>query len=110
LHGSYSTPEHADEIAAVEGVDVLMLGPADFSILGGFPGQFTHPKVDEALKVLAKAADKHGKAWGTTAGTVQRMQELVERGARWTTCGCDLTWVKNGLEQARRDLAAIKRP
>lgn len=100
--------EHADEIAAVEGVDVLMLGPADFSILGGFPGQFGHPKVDEALKIIAKAADRHGKAWGTTAGTPERMQELIDRGARWTTCGCDLIWVKQGLELAKQNVAKLK--
>ena len=101
--------EHADAIAAVEGVDVVMLGPADFSILGGFPGQFTHPKIDEALQVLARATERHGKAWGTVAGSPQRVQELLDRGARWTTCGCDLIWVKNGMEQAKRDLAALQR-
>jgi 4-hydroxy-2-oxoheptanedioate aldolase len=99
--------EHADEIAAVEGIDVLMLGPADFSILSGIPGQFQHPKIDEALKVIAQAAARHGKAWGTVAGTPQRVQELLNRGALWTTIGCDLIWVKNGLEQAKRDIAGM---
>jgi 4-hydroxy-2-oxoheptanedioate aldolase len=102
--------EHADEIAAVEGVDVIMLGPADFSILGGFPGQFSHPRIDEALQVIARAAERHGKAWGTPTGTPQRMQELLDRGARWMTCGCDLIWVKNGLEQARKNLDALRYP
>jgi 4-hydroxy-2-oxoheptanedioate aldolase len=99
--------EHADEIAAVEGVDVVMLGPADFSILVGVPGQFEHPKVDEALQVVARAADRHGKAWGTIASSPERVQQLLDRGALWTTCGCDLIWVKNGLEQARRDIARM---
>lgn len=99
--------DQVDEIAAVEGVDVIMLGPADFSILGGFPGQFTHPKIDEALRRIAAAADRHGKAWGIPAGSPQRIKELLGRGARWTTCGCDLIWVKNGLEQAKRDVAGI---
>lgn len=101
------TLEHVDEIAAVEGVDVIMLGPADFSILSGIPGQFTHPKIDEALNRIAAAATRHGKAWGTPAGSPQRMKELIDRGALWTTCGCDLIWVKNGLEQARRDIDAL---
>lgn len=96
-----------DEIAAVEGVDVVMLGPADFSILGGFPGQFDHPKIDEALKKIAAAADRHGKSWGIPGGSPQRIKELLARGARWTTCGCDLIWVKNGLEQAKKDLQEI---
>lgn len=99
--------EQVDEIAAVEGVDVVMLGPADFSILSGFPGQFNHPKIDEALKKIAAATDRHGKAWGTPAGSPQRIKELLDRGARWTTCGCDLIWVKNGLEQAKRDIASL---
>jgi 4-hydroxy-2-oxoheptanedioate aldolase len=99
--------ERVDEIAAVEGVDVIMLGPADFSILAGIPGQFQHPLIDEALRKLAAAADRHGKAWGTTAGTPARVKELIERGALWTTCGCDLIWVKNGLEQARRDMESL---
>src|SRR5262245_60057009 len=84
-----------------------MLGPADFSILGGFPGQFQHPKIDEALKVLAGAAGRHGKAWGTVAGTPQRARQLLDQGALWTTCGCDLIWVKNGLEQAKREIATM---
>ncbi len=99
--------EHADEIAAVEGIDVIMLGPADFSILCGIPGQFQHPKIDEALKVIAQATARHGKAWGTVAGTPERVQELLNRGALWTTIGCDLIWVKNGMEQAKRDIAGM---
>jgi 4-hydroxy-2-oxoheptanedioate aldolase len=102
--------KHADEIAAVEGVDVVMLGPADFSILCGVPGQFEHPKVEEALNVVARAADRHGKAWGTIASTPERARQLVERGALWTTCGCDLIWVKNGLEQARADIVRMTAP
>jgi 4-hydroxy-2-oxoheptanedioate aldolase len=96
-----------DEIAAVEGVDVIMLGPADFSILSGIPGEFQHPKIDEALRAIAAAATRNGKTWGTVAGTPQRIRELIDRGARWMTCGCDLLWVKNGLEQARGDVDAI---
>lgn len=99
--------ERADEIAAVEGIDVLMLGPADFSILADVPGQFDHPKIDDALNKLAAAADRHGKAWGAPTGTPQRMRQLLDRGARWVTCGCDLIWVKNGLEAALRDLAEL---
>ncbi len=99
--------EKVDEIAAVPGVDVVMLGPADFSILSGVPGQFDHPKIQVALERLKAACDRHGKAWGAPAGSPQRIKQLLDMGARWTTCGCDLIWVKNGLEQAKRDLAAL---
>lgn len=99
--------ERADEIAAVEGVDVLMLGPADYSILAGIPGQFRHPKVDEALLKIKAAAERHGKHWGTVAGSFERVQQLIEMGARWTTCGCDLIWVKEGLDRAKKQLGEL---
>lgn len=98
---------NVDEIAAVEGVDIIMLGPADYSILGGFPCQFDHPKIDEALSRIAAAANRHGKAWGTPGINLPRVKQLLDRGAMWTTIGCDLIWVKNGLEQAKRDVAAL---
>src|SRR5690606_13754416 len=53
-----------DEIAAVEGVDIIFLGPADFSILSGFPGDFGNKKIDDAVDKIAAAAKKHGKHWG----------------------------------------------
>lgn len=99
--------ERVDEIAAVEGVDVVMLGPADFSILAGIPGQFSHPKIHEALQQIKRACDRHGKHWGTVAGTPQRVKELIDMGARWTTGGCDLIWVMQGLQQAQRDYGEL---
>ena len=66
--------ENADAIARVEGVDVLMLGPADFSILSGIPGQFDHPLMNEAIDRIADAARKAGKHWGVpvaSAGSIR---------------------------------------
>src|SRR5690242_9852070 len=53
--------EHVDAIAAVEGVDVLFLGPADFTVLSEIPGQFDHPSVQDAMRRVAGAARKAGK-------------------------------------------------
>src|SRR5262249_33493871 len=44
-----SAVANAEAIAAVEGVDVLFLGPADLSILSGVPGQWDHPILKEAV-------------------------------------------------------------
>ena len=35
--------EHVEEIAAVDGIDVLFFGPGDFGVLSGIPGQSAHP-------------------------------------------------------------------
>jgi len=97
----------AEAIAAVEGVDVLMLGPADFSILSGIPGQFDHPLVQEAKHAIARAAAKAGKSWGCPSGSVHETRELLAAGARFICHQADIVMVKNGLEQIRRDFAPL---
>jgi len=50
-----------DEIAAVEGIDVLLIGPNDLSISLGLPGQTLDPLVLEAITKVADSADRHNK-------------------------------------------------
>ena len=51
----------AGEIAAVPGVDVLAFGANDFTAELGVPGQYTDPRVTEAISALSAAAKQHGK-------------------------------------------------
>jgi 4-hydroxy-2-oxoheptanedioate aldolase len=53
-----------DQIAALEGVDHLFVGPADLSTSLGVPGEFLHPKVIDAMQAIASAASRNGKSWG----------------------------------------------
>jgi 4-hydroxy-2-oxoheptanedioate aldolase len=92
---------NADEIAAVEGVDVLFLGPGDFSILSGVPGRFGHPLLADAVRKIAAAAERAGKAWGMPTPSPERTRELLGMGARFLAHGADILMVKNGLESIR---------
>lgn len=60
--------QNAGEIAAVDGVDVVFMGPTDLSSSLGMPGQGTHPEV---LAVIEKAG-KQAQAAGRAAGTIAR--------------------------------------
>ncbi len=53
--------ENAEAIAAVEGLDILLIGSGDLSTDFGVPGQVDHPKIEAAYKTLAAACKKHGK-------------------------------------------------
>jgi len=97
----------ADEIAAVDGVDVLFLGPGDFSILSGIPGQLEHELVQDALRTVARAAEKAGKHWGCPAFSVEHARQLIEMGARFICHQADILMVKSGMEQLRRDFAPL---
>jgi 4-hydroxy-2-oxoheptanedioate aldolase len=98
---------HAEAMAAVEGVDVLFLGPGDFSILAGVPGQFDHPKIKDAMKQVAAAAKKAGKHWGMPIFSVEHAKEVLELGGRFLCHGADLLMVKNGLEDIAKRFAPL---
>ena len=99
--------EQAEEIAAVDGVDVLMLGPADFSILSGIPGQFAHELVRKAILKIARAAQETGKHWGCPSGSIEQTEELLEMGARFICHMADIVLVKNGLEKVQNDFGPL---
>lgn len=99
--------ENADAIARVEGVDVLMLGPADFSILSGIPGQFDHPLMNEAIDRIADAARKAGKHWGVPVASAEKAAEMLDRGARFLPHHADIVMIKNALEQIQRQFKPL---
>lgn len=99
--------EQVDEIARVEGVDALMLGPADFSVLSGIPGQWHHPLVEQALQRISQAAAAAGKQWGAPGLTLDYARRLLEMGAGFVCGSADLILLKNGLEQVQREFGAL---
>ena len=99
--------DRAEAIAATPGVDVLMLGPADFSILGGFPFQFDHPQIIKAMETIATAARNTGKHWSRTAGSLEQAQLSLEMGARLLFHNSDIVIVKNGLEQIQKQFEPL---
>jgi 4-hydroxy-2-oxoheptanedioate aldolase len=91
--------ECVDEIAAVEGVDLLFIGPGDLSISLGHPFQVNHSSMQKAIDRVAEAAAKHGKWWGMPTGSPQSAQGLIDRGARFVVCGGDHGALVNGLRE-----------
>jgi 2-keto-3-deoxy-L-rhamnonate aldolase RhmA len=53
--------EHANQIAAVNGIDALWIGQFDLSTSLGIPGQFDHRSFQEATRKVVEACRKHGK-------------------------------------------------
>ena len=60
--------DNSDQIAAVEGIDVLLIGPNDLSISLGFPGDLMNPIELDAIAHVAANCKKHGKLFGLHAG------------------------------------------
>ncbi len=99
--------ERCDEIIRVEGVDMLMLGPADFSILSGRPGEFSHSSVEHARSRIAEVARAAGKQWASTSGSISDARQLAEMGAGLVFCGNDLVLLRREIIAMRDEFSAM---
>ncbi|MBP7933909.1 MAG: aldolase [Phycisphaerae bacterium] len=97
----------AEAIARVEGVDGLFFGPADYSVLSGFPGQFESPRIQRAVEAVAKAAKKTGKHWGTPAFHADHAKWLLSLGATVLCHNADLVLVKEGLKRIQEQFRPL---
>jgi 4-hydroxy-2-oxoheptanedioate aldolase len=91
---------NADEIAAVPGVDVLLIGTNDLCAEMGIPGDFGHERVADAYQKMIAASRKHGKHPGM-AGIYNEpiMQRYIGMGARFILSGADAAFLMAGATQ-----------
>jgi 2-keto-3-deoxy-L-rhamnonate aldolase RhmA len=103
---------HVEEIASVEGVDILQVGTHDMTTAMGIPGQLDHPRLAEAVETMARACAAHGKVLGI--GGIRDDQALAARfiraGARFVTANNDGAFALQGgrrlAEMLRAAIAA----
>lgn len=76
-------------IAALPGYDMLFFGPGDFSQSIGAPGDWNNPKLIEARKLVAKAANDHGK-FAATSGGINSLEEFLDLGYKFVNVGADI--------------------
>ena len=89
-----------DDIAALDGVDVLFVGPLDLSFALGVPLQFgSAPFIDALDRVLA-AAITHGKTAGILAASANLASDYIGRGFRFVTIGSDSSMLAGAVQDA----------
>lgn len=98
--------EAAEQIAAVDGIDALLVGPNDLSISLGCPGDFTCDVESRAIETVAVAVEKHGKIFGMHAG-MNLLKQWRPRGLRLLMCGIDTTILCNGMQSIADDLSTL---
>ena len=102
--------ESAEEIAAVDGVDMVLIGTNDLLADMDLTGQFDHEKVREAYTRTIAACRKHGKHTGVggLSSKPKLVAEFVKMGARYVSTGTDLAFLlAEATQRAKqvRDLA-----
>ncbi|OZI79033.1 MULTISPECIES: HpcH/HpaI aldolase family protein [Bordetella] len=99
--------EQADAIAAVDGVDMLLVGAGDLAADLGVAGQPGHALVAAAFDTVIAACRRHGKAAGAggLAGHPEALAQAVARGVRFVSAGTDTGFL---LAAATAKVAAIR--
>jgi len=90
--------ENVDAIAAVPGVDVLFVGPADLSQSLGVPCQFDNPLLLDTICQVTEQIRSFGKAVGIHAPTIELAREFSGMGIQYITTSFDIRFLLAGAK------------
>lgn len=86
-----------EEIAAVEGVDGVFIGPADLGASLGYLGQTEHPDLWRVITDALSRIRARGKAAGVLTGNPDLIAAAIAAGANFVAVGADITVFATGL-------------
>ncbi len=99
--------DNAEAIGAIDGVDVLFVGPADLSVSLGIAQQFDRPEFQAALDKVTQACQETNK----TAGIISFVPdpgELIGRGFSFIGAGSDGSMVTQGMKRLAENMNRYK--
>jgi 4-hydroxy-2-oxoheptanedioate aldolase len=96
--------DSADAIAAVDGVDMLLVGANDLSVELGIAGQMDDPRIHAAFLHVIDVCRKHGKAVGLggIGGRPDLIRQYQQLGAGYVSTGNDISFLIGAAAQKRQ--------
>lgn len=98
--------ENVADIAAVDALDALFVGPADLSAALGMLGQYEDPEFEAALDRIMETAHDQGVPVGTLATSAAGPEHWVDRGMDFVIAGIDAEYLAEGANAARAEFDA----
>jgi len=95
---------HLDDIAALDGVDALFIGPLDLTMALGIFGQFDHVHYIDAVKAVVASATKGEKSLGIYLPDTEDYKTYYDLGFRLFACGTDTAFLAQGAKQMAKTL------
>jgi 2-keto-3-deoxy-L-rhamnonate aldolase RhmA len=101
--------DNADAIAAVEGIDALLIGTNDLAAEMGIPGQFGDARIEAAYAAMIAATRKHGKFAGM-GGIYEHglMEKFIRMGVRLLLGGGDVAFMMAAARTRADFLRSLK--
>ena len=108
---SQAALDAADEIAAIDSLDMVMIGTNDLlAELGLAAGEFDHPAIKDAYARTIDACAKYGKHVGVggLASRPDLVAEFVKMGARYVSTGTDLNFLAAAAREKAAEVAKLE--
>lgn len=99
--------EEADAIAAIDGVDMLFVGPSDLSQSLGVTGDFFHADCLAALDRVSAACKNHGKQWGAVCINPDHAAMMLEKGCKLLSPANDTRLINVGIQAVKSQYDAL---
>ena len=100
--------DNVNSIAAVDGVDVILIGTNDLCMEMGIPGDYSNPKVKDSYIKVIEACKKYGKTPGM--GGVyneELMSDYIKMGMKFILSGSDLSFMMQSASQRSNKLRSF---
>ena len=100
---------NADAIAAVPGIDVLLIGTSDLTLEMRLPGQLMHPDVVSAYQTVIDACARH-KKWAGMGGvyTDEGLTRYISMGVKMILAGNDMPFLMQAATAREKHLRGLK--
>ena len=100
--------ECREELASVEGLDALLVGPADLSISLGIGGQWDDPKFETAVDQVIETCNRLGKFPAIQVRNAQLAEKWQKRGMRLIGCGNEQAILWNAINALGAELKKLR--
>lgn len=100
--------DRAEDIAAVDGVDVLFIGPLDLSVNLNMTDNYEHPEFLQTMDKVAAACKKNGKVAGILVPKLDFLESWIAKGFTFLVVGSDGGCVAGGLKSIYETCSQFK--
>jgi 2-dehydro-3-deoxyglucarate aldolase/4-hydroxy-2-oxoheptanedioate aldolase len=103
-----SALDRLEELAAVPGLDALLVGPADLSISLGVPGEWDSSKLGAGIDRVIDACNRHKRWPAIQVRNPALAKHWMSRGMKLIGCGNELTLLWNTVKSLADELQAAR--
>ena len=96
-----------DRILSVEGVDGIMIGPADLAYSMGYGEDKNNPAVDETIKRVLDGCKRNDVPFGMFTGTLEIARKWLSQGGLIATVGSDTGFIAEGASRTRQQVSEL---